>query len=94
MLPPCAAHIAPAFEPSRKAAQSKAARPPAVKSCRDLVAGALSAIKVPMDMSGPQLTKTSLSRRGLSSLWVIGSLVGSAAVIGLVALPMFRNGDS
>jgi multidrug resistance efflux pump len=25
---------------------------------------------------------------------VIGSLVGSAAVIGLVALPMFRNGDS
>ena len=30
----------------------------------------------------------------MSSLWVIGSLVGSAAVIGLVALPMFRNGDS
>ena len=45
-------------------------------------------------MSGSHQTKSSECRRGLSSLWLIGSLVGSAAVVGLVALPMFRNGDS
>ncbi len=45
-------------------------------------------------MSGSQQTKSSTRRHGLSSLWLIGSLVGSAAVVGLVALPMFRNGDS